>query len=113
MKTLFQRMAPVLPRLGFGLVLAFGVLCAGAASAESSKDSDKSKAEVAVFRLSGSLVEAPQDQAFPFGDNKVISLHDLVDRLKKAEGDKDVKAVAMSLESIALGRGRSRSCGRR
>jgi protease-4 len=80
------------------------VLCAGAASADPGKKGEAAKLQVPVFRLSGSLVEAPQDQAFPFGDNKVISLHELVDRLKKAEGDKDVKAVAMSLESLQLGR---------
>jgi protease-4 len=104
MKTTFHRLSAHFPRLRFGLVLAILVLCAGAASADPGTKGEAAKSEVAVFRLSGSLVEAPQDQAFPFGDNKVISLHELVDRMKKAEGDKDVKAVAMSLESIELGR---------
>jgi protease-4 len=103
MKTTFHRLLTCVPRLRFALVFAIVALGAGAASAETPKSGEKAKASVAVFRLSGALVEAPQDQAFPFGDNKVISLHELIDRLKKAEGDKDVKAVAMSLESIELG----------
>ena len=103
MKTTFLRFAASKPRLHFGFVLAIVALGAGPASADPGK-SAAAKPTVAVFRLSGALVEAPQDQAFPFGDNKVISLHDLVDRFKKAEGDKDVKAVALSLESIELGR---------
>jgi protease-4 len=103
MKTTFLRLAASKPRLHFGFVLAIVALGAGPASADPGK-SAAAKPAVAVFRLSGALVEAPQDQAFPFGDNKVVSLHDLVDRFKKAEGDKDVKAVAMSLEAIELGR---------
>ena len=86
---------------------------AGPAKAQSGKSSDGAKPAVAVFRLSGSLVESPLDESFPFGENKSISLRDLVQRLKKAQDDKEVKAIVLTLESVSMGRRSSKSLASR
>jgi protease-4 len=60
------------------------------------------KAVVAVFKLNGTLTEAPAGDDL-FSGVARESLRSLVERLKKAKGDAQVKAVALILESPALG----------
>ena len=94
MKTMHARMAAAVVMVA---VLACQAL------AQSAKSGDAAKPTVAVFRLSGSLVEAPLDVSFPFGENQSISLRELVQRLKKAQNDKEIKAVVLTLDSVSLG----------
>jgi protease-4 len=58
------------------------------------KTDEKTKTIVPVFRLKGSLAEAGGDDGLLFGAN-TLTLKDLVERLKKAAEDKDVKAVVL------------------
>jgi protease IV len=74
-----------------------------AAAEESAKSSDSSKAIVPIFRLTGNVIETPQDESFPFGEKKIVSLKDLVERLRKAQNDKNVKAVILTVEDLSYG----------
>src|SRR5262249_39411503 len=62
------------------------------------KADEKTKTVVPVFRLKGSLAESSGDAGSLFGGNS-LTLKDLVERLKKAADDKDVKAVVLLPES--------------
>src|SRR5262249_26886594 len=73
------------------------------AADDSAKSSDSSKAIVPIFRLTGSVNEIPQDEAFPFGEKKSTSLKELVERLRKAQNDKNVKAVILTVEDFSYG----------
>src|SRR5262245_45911535 len=64
---------------------------------------NESKPVVAVLRLQGSLIETPQDEAFPFSTEKVTSLKDLVERIHKARDDKNVKAVVLTADEFSPG----------
>src|SRR5437763_7928259 len=57
---------------------------------DAAKDAKKAadKARVAVFRMHGTLAEAPpQEELFIFGGSKALTLRELVDRFKKAAED--------------------------
>ena len=58
---------------------------------------------VAVFSLSGSVVESPRGEELLFGSSGSESLLDLVKRLKKAVDDKHLKAVAFILDDASIG----------
>ena len=75
----------------------------GDAKTGDSKSAEADKPEVAVFRLKGALIETPRDESFPFNKEKTIALKDLVERLKKAQDDKNVKAVVIALENVSIG----------
>jgi protease-4 len=73
------------------------------------KDDKKPKPEKprnAVFRLRGTLSEAPADEEFSslFGGARGLSLKELVARMKKAETDPAVKAVVLLFEGGSVGR---------
>jgi protease IV len=61
------------------------------------------KPKIAVFRLAGDLTELPPDETFSFGAVTGISLRDLLERMKKAEGDSNVKAVVFLHEAGSVG----------
>ncbi len=61
------------------------------------------KPRIAVFRLAGDLTELPPDETFSFGAVGGVSLRDLVERMKKAEKDADVKAVVFLHEGGSVG----------
>ncbi len=61
------------------------------------------KPRIAVFRLAGDLTERPPDETFSFGAVGGTSLRDLVERMKKAEKDADVKAVVFLHEGGSIG----------
>ncbi|MHB1557893.1 MAG: hypothetical protein ACYC61_10465, partial [Isosphaeraceae bacterium] len=61
------------------------------------------KPRIAVFRLAGDLTELPPDETFSFGAVGGVSLRDLVERMKKAEKDADVKAVVFLHEGGSIG----------
>jgi protease-4 len=68
-----------------------------AAAAGESKEKSGTSAVVAVFSLDGPIVETPMSEDLFFGTPGVESLHNLIDRMKKARDDKDVKAVVLLL----------------
>ena len=71
---------------------------AGDESKEKSSSKEKSeKAVLAVFSLDGPIVETPLSEDLFFGPTKAESLHDLIERMKKARDDKDVKGVVFLL----------------
>ncbi len=74
---------------------------------DASKPADNKASEikpiVAVFRLTGELLESPQDESLPFGNDKTTSLKELVERLQKARDDKAVKAVVLTTEDFSPG----------
>jgi protease IV len=72
-------------------------------SKESSKSGEAAKAVVAVFRLTGALTETPSDEGFPFSAEQSVSLKDLTARLKKAQEDKNVKAVVLTASNLSIG----------
>ncbi len=61
------------------------------------------KPKIAVFRLAGDVTELPPDETFSFGAVGGISLRDLVERMKKAEGDANLKAVVFLHEGGSVG----------
>ncbi len=65
------------------------------------------KPRIAVFRLAGDLTELPPDQTFSFTAVGGISLRELTDRMKKAEGDSNVKAVVFLHEGGGIGFGQA------
>ncbi len=71
--------------------------------ATDSKSTDTAKNIVAVFNLKGELLETPQDETFSLGDKKTTALKDLLERFKKARDDKNVKAVAITLDEASMG----------
>jgi protease IV len=83
------------------------VLALGSASAEGASKEAKGKAAgesvVAVFSLSGSIVESPMSEDLLFGSVGAESLLDLVKRLEKARDDKKVKAVVFLVGDASVG----------
>jgi protease IV len=65
------------------------------------------KPRIAVFRLAGDVTELPPDETFSFGAVTGTSLRDLIERMKKAEKDADVKAVVFLHEGGAIGAGQA------
>lgn len=77
-------------------------------SKDDKKDDKKktpiAKPRAAVFRLHGSISEAPaQEELFIFGGSKAITLKDLVARFKQAAEDSSVKAVVILSEGEGAG----------
>jgi protease IV len=78
------------------LVVAFAVLLLAVCQAGA-------KPVVAVFRLSGPMTESPADESIPLFSPPGTSLKDLVERLNKAVGDEDVKAVVVLADAAEVG----------
>lgn len=74
-------------------------LLAVPARAGETKDKTDGPPVVAVFSLTGPIVETPAGDDFPFGSAGAVSLRDLVERLQKARDDRRVKAVALLVGS--------------
>src|SRR6516164_4248391 len=63
------------------------------------KKKDEAKPVVAVFTFDKPIAEKPSDEQFPlFAATEPPSLKELVERLKKAKDDKNVKAVVLLLD---------------
>src|SRR5438132_8486307 len=84
------------------LMLIFGVAAVQAAD-KAEKNGDSSKSTIAVFRLAGSITEAPPDETLFFASSKAVSLKDLVTRIKQATKDDAVKAVVILHEAGSMG----------
>src|SRR3954451_11323136 len=91
----------------FVLALAGGLLPFGpGAFAADKKDKDKKadKPTVAVFRLDGAVTEEPKgDDTFSLGADRLLSLKDLIERLDKAAGDANVKAIVLLADGGTMG----------
>jgi protease IV len=62
------------------------------------------KSVIAVFTFDRPLMEKPQGEEFPlFSTIKPSSLKDVVERMKKAKDDQNVKAVVLLLDEVELG----------
>jgi protease-4 len=86
--------------------LAGGLLpFAPALYAADKKDKDKKadKPTVVVLRLDGAVTEQPRSDDFSLGGNRVVSLKDLLERMDKAAGDANIKAVVMLVDGATIG----------
>ena len=64
---------------------------------------ESAEPKIAVFELTGPIIERPVDDMFSFGMDKTVALKDLVARLKQARDDDDVKAVVIMVEGASMG----------
>jgi protease-4 len=81
------------------LILSLILLAVPTARADDKKD--EAKAVIPVFTFDAPLLEKPQGEEFPlFSAINPSSLRDVVDRLKKAKDDKNVKAVVLLLDEV-------------
>ena len=84
------------------LVLAVCLVAVPLARAKEETKKD-AKPVVAVFAFDGPIVEKPQGEEFPlFATIQPPSLKDLVQRMKKAKDDKNVKAVVLLMDEVEL-----------
>lgn len=59
--------------------------------------------KIVVFRLGGELMEKPPEMSLGFEMEMRRSLHDLLERLRKVEKDKSVKALVFTFEDPSIG----------
>lgn len=67
------------------------------------KSTDTAKAVVAVFQLDSPVTESPQDEMMAIFGSPGVSLKDLVERMRKAADDPNVKAVVVTLDGASIG----------
>ena len=88
------------------LALVVCLIAAPLARGEGEKKENKKDAKtvVAVFTFDGPILEKPHGEEFPlFSPIKRPALKDVVERMKKAKDDKNVKAVVLLLDEVDLG----------
>ena len=88
------------------LALAISLVFATAVRAEGDKKAktDDQKTVIAVFAFDGPILEKPRGEEFPlFAAATRPSLKDVLERMKKAKDDKNVKAVVLLLDNVHLG----------
>jgi protease IV len=85
------------------LVVVACLLAVSPAMADGTTNGD-AKAVVAVFTFDQPLLEKPRGEDFPlFAAIEQPVLRDVIERIKKAKNDKDVKAVVLMLDRVQLG----------
>jgi protease IV len=73
-------------------------------AAEKKENKEATKAVIAVFTFDAPVAEKPQGEEFPlFTTLGRPSMKELLERLKKAKDDKNVKAVVLLLDEVDLG----------
>lgn len=83
-------------------VLAVCLICLPLAHGEAGKK-EGPKAVIAVFTFDRPIVEKPPAEDFPlFSPITPASLKDVVERMNKAKGDTNVKAVVLLLDEVSL-----------
>lgn len=87
----------------FALVAGGLVPFAPRAIAAEKKDKKSDKPTVAVFRLEGAVTEPPRTEDFGLGGNRIVPLKELVERMDKAAGDENVKAIVLLAEGPTIG----------
>ncbi len=93
------------------LALAVCLIAVPPARAEGEKTENKGdgKAVIAVFTFDKPIMEKPHGEEFPlFSKIDRTSLKDVVERMKKAKDDTNVKAVVLLLDEVDLGSGAMR-----
>jgi protease-4 len=91
---------------GLALALVACLLAPPSARGAETKGEKKDKVEpvVAVFAFDAPISEKPQSEELPlFSPLGQSSLKDVLERMKKARDDKDVKAVVLLLDTVSLG----------
>ena len=74
------------------------------ADGDKKENKENGKPVVAVFAFDGPILEKPRGEEFPlFAPIARPSLRDVVERMKKAKDDKNVKAVVLLLDEVDLG----------
>ncbi len=92
-------MLRMLNYLSIALVACSIALPARGADKKEEKKKDEAKAVIAVFTFDKPIAEKPSGEQLPlFTAAEPPSLKDLVERMKKAENDKNVKAVVLLLD---------------
>ncbi len=86
-------------------VCACAMLAAVPLAAGADKTTTDSGKVVAVFNLHGPLTEAPPSIEFNFDLEPKLTLHSLLERLKKAKKDDQLKAVVLTFDKPELGLG--------
>jgi len=70
----------------------------------STEKAEAGKPVVSVFALDGPILEQPQGEELPlFGPPPRPSFKDIVERMKRVKGDKNVKGVVLLLDEVDLG----------
>ena len=81
-------------------------LPARGAEKKQEKKKDEAKAVIAVFTFDKAIAEKPSGEQFPlFTAAEPPSLKDLVERMKKAKDDKNVKAVVLLMDETDVSPG--------
>ncbi|MHC4756030.1 MAG: signal peptide peptidase SppA, partial [Planctomycetota bacterium] len=60
---------------------------------------------IAHFHLTGTLIETPMEDPFNLSGQEMLSLKDLLKRLKNAREDEEVKAVVLTFDRMSMGLG--------
>ena len=89
--------------LGF-ILLVFAASHLYAADSDKDKGKDKSTAKVAVFEISGSYPEGPEQEGL-FGDISV-SLNKILERIDEAKNDSKIAAILLQIRDPEIGRGK-------
>lgn len=87
------------------LVVLSGPICLGAGQTQGESQTEEMPSVIAHFHLSGEITESQVGDPFGLLVGQMTSLKDLVGRLDKAAGDKQVKAVVLTFGSTSLGFG--------
>jgi protease-4 len=96
-------MTQTMPRITLVGVLA--LVIPGAGFAQPSDGESGSEAHIAIFKLSGPVLEAPPSFEFDWELKPQRSLYDLVNRLNKAAKDAEIRAVVLTFEDPMFGLG--------
>src|SRR5215213_7153930 len=100
-----SRGPPMFRRIVLTLALAGGLLPFGPGLlAADKKDKKADKPTVAVFRLDAAITEEPRgDDSFSLGADRVLSLKDIVEKMDKAAGDANIKAIVLLADGGVMG----------
>jgi protease IV len=92
-------------RLALLLFVIAWPLSAAAQETESAQTQEKKAAQtVAVIRVTGALSEIPLAEDFPFASSSMVSLREVLARLKKVAQDERISAVVLQLDGASMGR---------
>ncbi|HTL28994.1 MAG TPA: hypothetical protein VL282_07235, partial [Tepidisphaeraceae bacterium] len=84
------------------LIVLIASICFAPRFTIAAPTSQPAKPSIAVFRLDRPVTEAPDDSLALFGPN-MVSFKEILERLKKAGDDPNVKAIVLFSEGTSLG----------
>jgi protease-4 len=88
------------------LIVLIASICFAPRFTIAAPTSQPAKPSIAVFRLDRPVTEAPDDSLALFGPN-MVSFKEILERLKKAGDDPNVKAIVLFSEGTSLGAAQS------